>query len=83
LEGGVNTVKTRKLKKCGGCMTPPAPMVAPPLLIHTPKSAEGIVFIRLFIFHTKIEVFFWKDYFNDAFGACVALILNMHNQEIV
>jgi len=32
LEGeGVNTVNTLKLKINGGCLTPPAPMVVPPL----------------------------------------------------
>jgi len=30
---GVNTVKTLRFEKGGGCMTPPsAPMVAPPML---------------------------------------------------
>jgi len=35
LEGGgsVNTVKTLTFEKGGGCMTPPPPMVAPPLPI--------------------------------------------------
>jgi len=30
--GGANTVKTLTFEKGGGCMTPPAPMVAPLLL---------------------------------------------------
>jgi len=33
--GGVNTVKTQKIKKGGECMTPPpAPIVVPPLERH-------------------------------------------------
>jgi len=35
---GINTVKTKKIEKGGGCMTPAAPMVAPPLRTHKQKT---------------------------------------------